>query len=55
MCAMVRMIKVVRGRLLCDHDQLVWLPEGSQCMKTFGVTRRIAYLVDVENVNKGQE
>jgi L-rhamnose mutarotase len=45
------MIKVVHGRLLCDHDQLVWLLEGSReniwCNK-----KNICYLVDVEDVNK---
>jgi hypothetical protein len=54
MCAMVRIINVVHGRLLCDHDQLVWLPIGSRCVKMFGITscKNSCYLVDVEDVNK---
>jgi hypothetical protein len=51
---MVWIINVVHGRPLCDHDQLVWLPIGSRCMKMFGVTscKNSCYLVDVEDVNK---
>jgi hypothetical protein len=39
------MIKVVHGRLLCDHDQLAWLPVGGWCMKAFGVTRKIVVIL----------